>query len=598
MTSARSQTTALRWVHEATHRTRVLNSTLDLSDSRLRVLSRELGQSWYEVATTLGYAPTTVRRMSVVVRKFIEFAQCGDVEDGVSLADSGASLVECIHQWELSLRQGYAATSNMPYKDGMQLLQIIRWHIRSGRPAGSLVRSRAGAKPLAPSRKETPVDELPNGIRIQLRDSCRAIIRDAESRIQRGTVMVSNGAEVNDAPGPLPGILRLLPTEAPGHSLAGDRVRSVAARTRNHLNGLNREAGAESARIRARSRFVLPASLSSRELQAFRILLLMETGWAPEQLTDMRLGAMKWGDGKVSITTQKLWARTMKSHEYHQGNSRWNVYALLERLLALTEPIRHLTTARREEQYLLVRLNRSGPETYLTNEIFKQYLLKDLVKDVGISWTGPFDIRRIRKTFKSVQGAVTGTAAGAAGMDHTVQVSRGHYMQTTTIHVLAAKVTNAAQEYVYNSILQGPAVIPARAKELRLAGDDETVRDLAGRTVRESPKDMEMGVTACRNPYASPFTTEGKLCHVRPSMCFLCPNALIFQDHLPRILSFRETLLAQRPNYHPQEFQSAWGGTLDSIEAILREFSPAQLKTAADAGTASIHVPISQRVHF
>ncbi|BAS11730.1 hypothetical protein AHiyo8_00330 [Arthrobacter sp. Hiyo8] len=135
MTSARSQTTALRWVHEATHRTRVLNSTLDLSDSRLRVLSRELGQSWYEVATTLGYAPTTVRRMSVVVRKFIEFAQCGDVEDGVSLADSGASLVECIHQWELSLRQGYAATSNMPYKDGMQLLQIIRWHIRSGRPA-------------------------------------------------------------------------------------------------------------------------------------------------------------------------------------------------------------------------------------------------------------------------------------------------------------------------------------------------------------------------------------------------------------------------------------------------------------------------------
>ncbi|BAS11729.1 hypothetical protein AHiyo8_00320 [Arthrobacter sp. Hiyo8] len=51
------------------------------------------------------------------------------------------------------------------------------------------------------------------------------------------------------------------------------------------------------------------------------------------------------GDGKVSITTQKLWARTMKSHEYHQGNSRWNVYALLERLLALTEPIRHLTTA-------------------------------------------------------------------------------------------------------------------------------------------------------------------------------------------------------------------------------------------------------------
>ena len=377
-----------------------------------------------------------------------------------------------------------------------------------------------------------------------------------------------------------------------------NHIRSVAHAARDNLDEIKGESGSERAHVRTRSRLVLLVSLSSRELQAFRILLLMETGWAPEQLTDLRLGAMEWGDGKVSITTQKLRARTMKSHEYHQGNSRWNAYALLERLLALTEPIRHLATGTREEQYLLVRLNRSGPETYLTNEIFKQYLLKDLVRDAGISWSGPFDIRRIRKTFKSVQGAVTGTAAGAAGMDHTIQVSRDHYMQSTTIHVLAARVTNAAQEYVYNSILQGPTVIPAEALELSLGRDDETVRELAARTLRESPKDMEMGVTACKNPYASPFTTAGKLCHVRPSMCFLCPNALIFQDHLPRILAFRETLLAQQPNFHPQDFQSIWGGTLMSIETILGEFSPAQVEAASESGPAPVHIPVSQRVQF
>lgn len=69
----------------------------------------------------------------------------------------------------------------------------------------------------------------------------------------------------------------------------------------------------------ARSRLVLSVSLSSRDLQAFRILLLMETGWSPEQLTDLRLGDIEWGDGKVSVTTQKLRARTMKSHEYYKG---------------------------------------------------------------------------------------------------------------------------------------------------------------------------------------------------------------------------------------------------------------------------------------
>lgn len=600
MRSVGAQKKALRWVHEATHRTRVHNSTLDLSASRLKVLSHELGQSWYEVATNLSYAPTTVRRMSVVVRRFIEFAELSELEEAVSLASSGSALVECIHRWELSLRQEYASTSNLPYKDSQQLSQILRWHIQSGRQVASLVRSRAEARPLAPQRRETPVDEVPNRTRIELRDSCRATIRQAESRIQRGTAMASNGPDADAVPGSLPGLLRSLLNEPPGNSPVSDRIRSAADAPQNLLNELKSQASSNDAdfAMTARGRLVLFVSPSSRDLQAFRILLLMETGWSPEQLTDLRLGDIEWGDGKVSVTTQKLRARTMKSHEYYKGNSRWNVYALLERLIALTEPIRHLATGPREEQYLLVRLTRSGSGTLLTNEIFKQYLLKDFIQDAGISWSGPFDIRRIRKTFKSIQGAVTGTAAGAAGMDHTIQVSRDHYMQSTTIHVLAAKVTNAAQEYVYNSIVPGPTVIPAKASKLSLGQGDETLGDLAVRTVNESPKDMEMGVTACKNPYDSPFTTTGALCHVRPSMCFLCPNALIFQDHLPRILTFRDTLLAQQPNFRPQDFHTVWGATIASVEAILGEFSPAQLQAAADSGSAPVHVPISQRVQF
>jgi hypothetical protein len=600
MRSAGPQKRALRWVYEATHRTRAHNSTLDLSASRLKVLSHELGQSWYEVATNLSYAPTTVRRMSVVVRRFIEFAELSGLDGTTSLAATGSALVECIHRWELSLRQDYASTSNLPYKDSQQLSQILRWHVQSGRPVASLVRSRAQARPLAPQRKETPVDEVPNRTRLELRDSCRAIIREAESRIQRGTAMASTGPGANDAPGSLPGLLRSLLNDAPGNSQAWDQIRSAADAPQDLLDELKSQVDSNDGQfpMTARSRLVLIVSPSSRDLQAFRILLLMETGWSPEQLTDLRLGDIVWGDGKVTVRTQKLRARTKKSHEYYKGNSRWNVYALLERILALTAAIRHLATGPREEQYLLVRLTRSGQETYVTNEIFKQYLLKDFIRDAGISWSGPFDIRRIRKTFKSIQGAVTGTAAGAAGMDHTIQVSRDHYMQSTTIHVLAAKVTNAAQQYVYNSIVQGPVVIPAKASKLSLSQDDETVRDLATRTVNESPKDMQMGVTACKNPYDSPFTTAGTLCHVRPSMCFLCPNALIFQDHLPRILTFRDTLLAQQPNFHPKEFQSVWGRTLASMEAILREFSPTQLKAASESGTGPVHIPISQRVQF
>lgn len=68
MSSTGSQKKALRWVYEPTHRTSVHNSRLDLRASRLKVLSHELGQSWYEVATNLSYAPTTVRRRAAQFR--------------------------------------------------------------------------------------------------------------------------------------------------------------------------------------------------------------------------------------------------------------------------------------------------------------------------------------------------------------------------------------------------------------------------------------------------------------------------------------------------------------------------------------------------
>lgn len=207
MRSVGSQKKGLRWVYEATHRTRMLNST------------------------------TTVRRMSVVVRRFFEFTELSELEGTTSLATTGSALVESIHQWELSLRQGYAATSNLAYKDSQQLSQILRWHIQSGRPVASLVRSRAEARPLAPPRKETPVDELPNRTRLELRDSCRAIIRQAESRIQRGTPMASNGAGAGGVPDSLPGLSGLYSTTP--RATAPYRIGSGLPRMRYRISRTN-----------------------------------------------------------------------------------------------------------------------------------------------------------------------------------------------------------------------------------------------------------------------------------------------------------------------------------------------------------------------
>lgn len=587
-------------MYEATHRTRAHNTVLDLTNCRLRVLAKELGDAWYGLANNLGYAPSTNRRISVVVRKFLEFAE-GQLSPGVSVNDDESALVECIHAWEVSLLSEYSTSSNLPYKDSQQLSIVLRWLLQSGHRLGPLVGAWAEAPPLALSKKETPVDELPNKSRLQLRDACRQIIRQAEARVRRGREMATAGSGGLKDDSGMGGLLWTLLNGDEYGSPAFDLVRDHRSAPQELLDEIGwsaSESNPGTFRIVARRHLAFLLSPTPRELQAFRVLLLMETGWAPEQLTDLRLKDIALGDERVSLTTTKNRGRGLKLYDYRKGASNWSVWALLDRLMRLCEHLRHLGDVAREDQYLFARLSRSGRGRIFTNDVFKDYLLKDLVLETGIEWSGAYDIRRLRKTFKTIQGAITGTAAGAAGTDHTVQVSRDHYMQTTTVHFMAAKAVNTAQKFVYDRVTLGPTVVAAQAEDIRGTGKEAQILEKALETTAESAKDIEMGVTACRDPYDSPFTASGKLCHLRPSSCFLCPNALVFLDHLPRIMAFRNTVVAQEPNFTPTEFQAVWGAALASIDAIMGEFSPEQLEQASLALPGSVHIPISQRIQL
>ena len=587
------------WQITSTYRGQNRTIKLDLQSNRLRVLSAELGQSWYELVTNIDYAVSTSRRMSVVVGTFLAYAAATPIRSSLSLDNDGNEFVDCFHQWEQNLRSCYASTSNLPYKDSQQLLQIIRWHVQARQKVGDRVSARADSSPLHLPIRESPVDELPNRTRIELRDHCRDVVRAAEKRIGRGIKLALGSTEIGGLELSSDEILR---SKSPKSlSPVTDLSPSPESNINPRVQSNQQEQESYVASTREFRGFWQRVSASSYELQAYRILILMETGWAPEQLTDIHLSDLEWTDQKVRVRTQKLRAKTYKDHEYYRGTSRWNVYALLERLLSLTKHIRHLCPLPLKDQFLFVRISQSivaAPPRALT-ESFRNVLLKDLVLGSGISWSGAYDIRRIRKTFKSVQGAVAGTSSGAAGMDHTVQVSRDHYMQTTTVHVIAAKVTNIAQKMVYDSLISAPTVVPIEAATAeQLSSRSKMEKTLAAQTLAASPKDMEMAVAACKDPYDSPFSVTGKLCHVRPSMCFLCPNALIFVDHLPRILAFRRTLEERRPDYSPLEFQAIWGQTMNSIETILANFSATQLEQSATTATENIHIPLAQKVRF
>lgn len=572
---------SLIWRHQTMYRGRAFSTVLDLRSSRHQTLADELGRSWGELAELAGYAASTTRRISYVVKDFLRHAGEVDLSSSASMADDGTDLVEALHSWELGLRRRYRTSSGLPSRDSNQLSLVMRWHLRSERPTSAIVRAWAEAPSMTRPNQPVPVDEVSNRSRLSLRNVCRQVVRDAEARVQQHPDYAASTTKESS-------LVRRTEVGPNANGVRPRGTKKVAARDSPLEEPVDHFKVAQG------------LSLTSPELQAFRILILMETGWAPEQLTDLRIANLAWSAEKLDIRSEKLRANKILNYEYFAGSSNWNTYSLFRRLLEITRPLRQMSSTPEIQQYLFIKVTRRWPGDYVVTETFRGYLLKQLVEDYGVEWTGPCDIRRLRKTFKSLQSAFTGTASGATGLDHTVQVSRDHYMQTTTVHILAAKATNAAQRLVYESLSEGPSVTTRPAPEVAQTHQDADTRLAAETTVNESWRDVEMGVTACKNPYDSPFSTQGTLCHVRPSMCFLCPNALIFQDHIPRIMAFRRTILSQRQSYPPLAFHSMWGQTLASIESILGEFSPAQIEAAEspEQTLEKVHIPISQRVPF
>jgi hypothetical protein len=220
--------------------------------------------------------------------------------------------------------------------------------------------------------------------------------------------------------------------------------------------------------------------------------------------------------------------------------------------------------------------------------------LTKLIERHGLSISQPYDMRRLRKTVKSARAALLGTLAGAAGDDHTVEVFRGHYAQTTTVHTIAAQTVLRAQEKVLQRASQGPTFVAAKAAEVAETPADPELAKLAASVAAETPAEQELTIAACRDPYDAPFMDKGSLCHASPSMCLQCRNAIVFRDHLPRLIAYRAALDAIENNTPPMVFSEMYGQQRANIDAIVAEFPPEQIESARQMDI-HLHRPLGQR---
>lgn len=524
-----------------------------------------------------------------------------------SLSNEGTRVVDAFHGWEVAMGERHSATSSVPSTHGRFVRRIIKSHTANGGSTGAATHAWASGPILHQQGVNTPLDEFSNAERIAIRDACRNRIRTLENRLAVGRRLLAAGRDPrehgwNSAANVLWGIRHL--------GRAGDNpiTSSVAgAATAGVLDALdpsarNMPTGARGVPVAHAMTFAMsylyPTAL---DLVAFRSLVQLETAAAPEELTCVRLDDIEWTSEFARIKLNK--ARSRRTHSIRckmspaEPGAGWRAGDLVHRILNATVVARDELDSMASAVPLFVTVRRDRRGALVAGaEQFGRNWFSQLLRSIDVPISFPHDPRRLRKTVKSVRAAVLRNVEVAAGDDHTVAVFQRHYAQSTTVHILAGAAVTSAQNQAFDRLRRGPTFVHATAAEL-MDSADPRMASAAVAEASSSEVDREVSVVQCTDPYDSPFGAVGRLCAHRPSMCFACPNAIVFADHVPRLLEYRAILRAHEKEMSPTQFSSVHGQQLANLERILQEFPDAAL--GSGSGAQPVHVPLAERgVHL
>lgn len=585
-----------------------LDGTLAPLDFAHPVLAAEFADALIDMRRAMGHSDGTAYQYRRALMSLL-LGLPDALPRTAGLASPGNAMIDALHVWESALAGAYPPQSTIPYRYGRQIRALIRVHAASGRAISEAVRRWAQARVLHQGGESTPLDEFSNAERIAIRDACRARIRELETRLATGRRLLASGVDPRltgwtRSADVLWGIRHL--GRRPQTTIEGDILRACAMGV---LDDLDADFAVERAVTQIDAGRITRRLLSylyptGEDLVAFRSLLQLETGAAPEEWSGVRLTDIEHSTGVLRVRLRKARAhrtRTVRCALTAADDRRgWRAGDLTLRLIAVTELARSEATEGgvSDADVLFLTVQRTTSRHLIARrESFSRYPFTSLLTSISPEISKPYDSRRLRKTVKSVRAAVLRSADAAAGDDHSIAVYQRHYAQSTTVHVLAGNAVNAAQNQVFDRV-RGPVFVHAAASTVNAVAGD--LGAAAAAELSSSATEHGMNVTQCTSPYESPFTPAGRLCEHRPSMCFACPNAIVFADHLPRVLAYREILRGHENEMPPAQFAAVHGQQLVNVERILGEFSPAEIENARTAHeTVAVHLPLTQRgVHL
>lgn len=608
---------------EHPHRLGTAYETVDPAKYACSALIAELADEWVELATATSLSAGGSRRYAGAVRSFGRFVDKHCVGIGVDpakvvLADELIDLPEVIYAWEVDLIASYRPASNQPADCVSALMVLIDQRGQRAKDLPETLRRRAAAPPLlARPGNSKPLDEFSNAERLTLRRWARADVTAMEERLSRGRALMEEGAD---------------PVVAGWDSLA-NLAWAIGRGELVAVSDLRRAFGAPTPIVPAhlaeharRGRRVCTSGLfryvaqmlfpTELELNAFRVLLLLQmTDTTPEELLDLKLEDIEFTSRGARLVEAKQRADRVRPemHEeitdvddvVYEGAGRWDVPGLLRRILAVTELLRETIET---PPYLFVAHAHDARSHLSSRRAAFCYQGRNFTAWISshaeaeqVKISKPYDVRRLRKTAKVAKiVALGGTANDLAGDDHHVAVFRNNYAHGTTAHVLSGRAINRAQSAVF-SRATGPVTVPERTRE-RL-GEEQVAASLGlsteqGAALRDG--ELDMGVVNCRDPYASPHTPSGRLCHVAPGMCLLCRNAVVFAGQLPQVLLMADHIEAMRTALAPLVWHELWEPQAKAVTELLAEFADSipEARRVIEERSLRLDLPLGMRTEY
>lgn len=579
------------------------SATINPAKYTASVLIAQIADGWLIHANTVGNsAATTINRASTI-RSLGRFLIAPN-DHLLTLETASSDLQRRLVEWEKDLITEHGPKSERSKKASSTVRQYVEAYLVKNSIDNPLARRWATSRALRYRdhvSQSTPLDEFSNKERISIEQTFREVVRSGERFQEIGDSLLTQGRDPRQA-----GWYSVHNIVWALHHIPLDEIPKTTwmQHSPDHWWSLLHALAPETAQLKTLIfghpliGLVIPNLFY---LQAVQSLFLLRTGWTPEEVLHLKNTDVDFGDTVVRVATTKKRAsiirhRELSSHARADAHG-WNPGDLLRRAAYAMRPAKRHAAG--HPDFWLGALSRcyhrrsdsALPAWLSTLSASRQYSFARLLKRTELDVSAPADIRRLRKTHKSTKAVLLGTLAGSAGDDHSIEVFRTHYAQSTTVHTIAAKTVLNAQALVMNRI--GPTVVLTSAAEAANLDQDSQIRNAARDTVQETPTDAALTVSSCTDPTDPPHTTATQ-CLDAPRRCLNCANAVIFQDHVPRLVAYRQILKDLEPEMAPQQFAALYGQQITNIDAALSQF-PKDIVVAAKTTPSPVRVPLTMR---